>query len=1167
MAEQLTPQQALAVKNRGGNLLVSAAAGSGKTKVLVDRLLSYVLDPKDPAQLDDFLMITFTKAAASELRGKIAAKLTEKMAEMPENRHLQRQMQRLYLTKITTVDAFCAETLREFAYLLDIPGDFRVIDENESAQFRDLAMTRLLESIYETATDDPDMRSFVDAQGLGRDDSLIPKIIAQVYDAAQKHLDAQAWLEQCVKDAQVDGITDVGETVWGKYLMEDLKAYLELQLQAMEHCVKLANAADGLEKVTALLNDTVNSLRHLQNSATWDEVLQRKNIEFGTMTFPRKFPDAVLQEKLKATRKSCVAGVRKRLERFTDPSNIILEDLSRTAMSVRGLVSMVRRFTREYDALKRARRVMDFGDLNHKMLDLLLGSHRTGPTAAARQISARYREILVDEYQDTNAVQDAIYAALSMGRNNCFMVGDVKQSIYQFRLADPKIFIDKYLRYGPAETAKPGQGRKVLLSANFRSGGDVLKSINDVFRLCMSQRVGDLDYGEAEALKEGIPHTPLGEPEVEFAVVDVQEESYAEEASWVATRICELTDGTHFVRDGAALRPIRREDIAILLRSPKSMTGHYRRELASRGIRYITGNGENLLETAEVATLRAILQAISNPRQDIPLLAALASPAFGFTADDLAAFRSGNRHSCIYDALAQWADPKGRSFMETLKALRRQARMGTLAQLIERIYQLTSMDSIFAAMDGGDARREHLQMFYALAVNFESTSRRDLEQFLEHLAALEKKGLIISGEQQSSDAVTITSVHKSKGLEYPVVFVCGLSREFNREALKEHVLCHEELGIGLSYVDAALRVRYPTVAKRAIMAKTVADSLSEELRILYVALTRARDRLIMTYAAKNIPKVVSDLTQRMDVTPVQLLSGEAICPGHWVFMTALRRTEAGTLFDRGGRPDETVLGDPIWDIKVVTAPKTGGTSALAEEHAAVPEEQLALLYRFKDYAYSHMAATQAPSKQTATQRKGRQKDEEAAEDTRKTVAATWRNPGESQAVRGKDYGNAMHAVMEHISFEACNDLQSVQAELDRMEQCDFLTAQQAQMVDAGKILAFFQSPIGGILRNSKQVLREFKFSILDDAGKYGEDLQDEKILLQGVIDCAILDDDGITVVDFKTDRVTQETVDARAEHYRLQVEAYANAISRIYELPVKAAYLYFFHLNSLKQIQ
>ncbi len=1170
MAEKLTPQQEMAVKNRGGKLLVSAAAGSGKTKVLVDRLMDYILDPVDPANLDEFLIITYTKAAASELRGKIAAKLTERMAQQPENRHLQRQMQRLYLTKISTVHSFCGDILREYAYLLDLPGDFRVADENECSQLRDTVMKRMLDSAYDTAETDPDFRAFVDAQGLGRDDRLVPEILLKVYDSARCHLDPEQWLADCVENANVDDLTDAGQTIWGRYLMDDLFAYLDLQIEAMARCANLAAASDGMEKPAALLSDTVYQLNLLRGSTTWDEILLRKNIDYGRLVISKKCPDQALGERIKAVRKGCKDGLEKKLRGFTDSSAVVLSDMAQTSSAVRGVAELVRRFGREFDRAKRSRRILDFGDLEHRMLDLLLGKSRSGVTAAAGEIGSRFREIMVDEYQDSNAVQDKIFEALTSKGGNCFMVGDVKQSIYQFRLADPGIFLEKYHAYSDAQNAAAGEGRKVLLSANFRSGGAVLKSVNDIFELCMSPAVGGLYYGEEEKLREGIPHQSVGEPEVELWAIDVQESTYHEEAAFVAGRIRELLDGSHYVRQGESLRPIQPEDIAILLRSPGSVGGYFMDALAAQGIRCTSGGGEDLLQTQEIATLRSLLQTISNPRQDIPLIATLASPIFGFTADDLAAIRGRNRRCSVYDALTASDLPKAKVFLETLAVLRREARMQTLAQLIEKIFLMTRMDSIFAAMPGGDAKKANLQSFYTLASDYESSARHDLEQFLEHLDAMEGKGLVAAGEQSVAGAVTLMSIHKSKGLEFPVVFVCCLSREFNRESARAQVLCDQSLGLGLSAVDAHNRLRYPTIAKRAIASKVMADGLSEELRVLYVALTRARDRLIMTYASQTLQKDISDISSKMDMVQPSLLTRDVVCPGEWVLMTALRRTEAGALFDIGGRPDHTQLGDPVWKIGVVTGDAPEGAEDIwQEEIVQLPPQTLEMLRSGLSFRYSHQAATAAPSKQTATQRKGREKDDEAAEDTQepKNTVRLWRKPAfVEHLAEGKDRGNATHAVMQYIDYAACSDETGVRSEIQRLAAEQLITREQADMVSSGKIAAFFESELGSKLRQSKDVLREFKFSILDPGENFAPELTGEKILLQGVVDCALIEDDGITILDFKTDYVTEKTLDDKVRHYRPQVSAYADAMARIYKRPVKAAMLYFFHMDAFVSV-
>lgn len=1171
MAEKLTPQQAQAVHDRGGRLLVSAAAGSGKTKVLVDRLMGYLTDATDPANLDEFLIITYTKAAAAELRGKIAAKLTQRIALEPENRHLQQQLQRLYLTKISTVHSFCSDILREYAYRLDLPADFRVADENECRELRQNAIQTLLDQAYETIGDNPDFRAFVDTQGLGRDDRLVPEIVQKVYDSARCHLDPQAWLDGCLESADVSEFSDASETVWGKYLMADFFTYLDQQIVAMNRCAEMVTEVPGLEKPGALLRDTVYQLRHLRDSKTWDEILNRRDIDYGRLNFPRKFDDEILKARVKAVRDRCKKGLEKRLRSFTDPSAQILSDLSESASSVRGLCDLVRGFETEFDRLKRSRHVLDFSDLEHKTLDLLLGKSRTNPTAASVEIAKRFREILVDEYQDSNAVQDAIFDVLTRKRQNLFMVGDVKQSIYQFRLADPGIFLEKYHAFADTESARAGEGRRVMLSANFRSAAGVVEAVNHVFSACMSEQVGGLTYGENEALCEGIPHIQNTEPEVELHTIDVEEDTYGEESAFVAQRICQLLDGTHMVREGDSLRPIRPDDIVILLRSPGSVGIRYQRALEERGIRCTSGGGTDLLKTPEIAAIRSLLQTISNPRQDIPLIACLVSPVFGFTADNLAEFRSKSKYTTVYDALLADHSEKSEHFIRILKELRQTARRATLPELLEQIFAQTRIDSLYAAMESGQTRADNLQTFYQLAVDFQQTGRQDLNRFLEHLDAMEEKGLTTAAES-TAGAVSIMSIHKSKGLEFPVVFLCGLSREFNRESQRAQVLCDRELGVGLSCVDGQNRVRYPTVSKRSIAVKMTADSLSEELRVLYVALTRPKDRLIMTYASKSLEADLQDLVYRMDLSPRELLTGDVICPGQWVLMAALQRADAGALFQLSGRPEQVRICNIPWNITVSKAPGPAASCLPGEAkpgRTQPPEAIVKTLQQSLVFRYPHLGATMAPSKQTATQRKGRAKDQEIAEGASipREINRAWRKPSFRDARKnGAAYGTAIHAVMQFIRYEVCISERAVHDEVERLVAERYITREQGDMVDCAKLAQFFDSDLGQKICSSQNVLREFKFSILDDARDYGAGLDGEEVLLQGVVDCALLEEDGITIVDFKTDYVTPEKLETLTEHYRPQVLAYADAMKRIYQGPIKGVYLYFFHLNEFVRV-
>lgn len=849
MLNELTPQQRLAATNRGGKLLVSAAAGSGKTKVLVERLMCYLTDPVAPAQLDDFLIITYTKAAASELRGKIGAELTSRIAVEPENRHLQKQLQRLYLTQISTVHGFCTQILREHAYRLDISPDFRVADETETAELRRIVLSDTLDRAYTELGEDPEFRAFVDTQGLGRDDSSLPGLILQVFDSARCHLSPEGWLDACIDSFVHEAGSDVAETVWGQFLMTDLNHFLDGHILAVSKCLEASERTPNFDKVSQNLSSLVQQLTYLRQSETWDETASRFAIDFGTLRFPRKNSDLELTDRIKEVRDACKEGLKRKQRVFSDSSKDLLADMESVAPAVRGLVRLVRQFSSDYTLAKRSRRILDFGDLEHRTLELLLGRNRSGPTAVSREISERYREVLVDEYQDSNAVQDAIFSVLTSRRNNCFLVGDVKQSIYRFRLADPGIFLEKYKAYDDLSESAVGAERKVLLSHNFRSGKEVIDAVNDVFYVCMSPYVGGLQYTDAEALREGVPHVALPDPGVELYALETEEDSYGEEAAFVAGRLKEMI-GSTMVRSGDTLRPMTASDAVILLRSPGSVGAVFQRALEEEGIRCTIGGGIDLLQTREVQNLRDLLRTIANPRQDIPLISVLTSPIFGFTAEELARIRAGRTKGSFYDALVNCGGEKTDVFLETLSVLRKEVRRGTLTSLINQCFLLTHMDSVYAALPGGDAKKENLRQFFGYVTDYEAGGTRSLGQFLEHLDNLQTSGMSAAAGV-GSDCVTIMSIHRSKGLEFPVVFLSGLARKFNREDLREQVLCDPELGLGLNVADTDLRVRYPSLARRAIAARIERESVSEELRVLYVAMTRARDRLIMTYAAKN----------------------------------------------------------------------------------------------------------------------------------------------------------------------------------------------------------------------------------------------------------------------------------------------------------------------------
>lgn len=1164
----LTEQQALAATNRGGNLLVSAAAGSGKTKVLVERLMLYLTDSENPANIDDFLIITYTRAAASELRSKIADELNERIAVNPGNRRLRNQLQRLYLAKISTVHSFCADLLKEQAYRLDIPGDFRIAEEEESQILRQQVLERVLDDAYNADVMDEDFQAFIDSQAMGRGDDNLARIILDLYDSAICHKEPSVWLKECLNELDVSGKTDCLQTIWGEFLFEDLQENLAMHLQAMKSCVQDARAVPGSEKQIAVFENDIAWLLKLQSCKSWDEIISCKDHAYDRLTFSKSFGDSVLQEQMKAIRAACKSSMASRLERFKQTSEELLGQLIAVLPAARGLIHLVESFMEAFSKKKRQLRIMDYSDLEHKVLDLLSGKSHSAPTALANEIAARFREIMVDEFQDSNEVQDGIFQSLTSQRHNCFMVGDVKQSIYQFRLADPEIFMEKFRSFPDAENAIAGEGRKVLLSMNFRSSHGVIEGVNHICKLCMSPQVGCVDYTEQEQLYAGRPKVDCGEPEVSFYAIDVAEDTYQEEATFVANKILELIDGSHLIPDKNGMRPIALDDIAIILRSPGSVGMEFVSALHKCGIPSYIGKGSDLLMTEEVSALRAFLQTISNPQLDIPLLAVLTSRVFSFSAADLADIRADNRLISLFDSICASNLPKAKDFVEKLNHLRQYARMHLLSELILEIFRVCNFDSIFAADQFGFERLENLQTFCKLLSSYESTGHRTLDQLLEYLNALEEKGISANQGAKPSGTVEILSVHKSKGLEYPVVFLSGLSRNFNMTDAYEQLLRHKHLGLGLSFVNGDKRIRFPTLAKKAISKRIQSDNLSQEMLVLYVAMTRARDRLIMTYAVSNLEKQIAELVNRMDHSNPLLLTSSVTCPGDWVLYATLHRSEAGALFNLGGYPQCRSVSNAPWHIEVVDGGNLPSGCTLTEETAEqMPTDAVATISKSLEFLYPYRSATKIPSKLTATELKGRLIDEEIAQNAQTSDKGQIRWKGPSDTVKqGAAYGSALHAVMQFIRYDACKSQEGVHNELKRLVSEQFISQEQADAVDVQSIVAFFKTEPGLKALNAN-VLREFKFTVLQRASEYFDGATEDEVLLQGVVDLAILEDDGITVVDFKTDKVDEKTIHTVALNYFPQVRAYSKALEEIYEKPVKQSLLYFFRTGEFVDVK
>lgn len=1192
-ALQFTPAQKSAIESRGGAILVSAAAGSGKTKVLVERLLGYVTDDSESCDITDFLVITYTRAAANELRSKILDEISKRLAVAPENRHLRRQATLCFDAHISTIHGFCTDILRENAHLLDLSPDFRVADENESSIMRLGVLENLIEERYDDIDNAPGFALLVDTMSAGRDDKRLFDVILDAHTKLLSHADPEAWVNSQIEMLEGRHLSDASETIWGRYLMVEARrkaAYWRDALSKLlsELCVYPEFQKAYGDSVAATLDGIERFIQAL--GISWDEARVHAAIDFPRPKNVKGYED------LKEIRAKCREAMKKLAIVFECPSEELLSDMNTVRPAVTELLRLVIEFDGAYSREKRKRAIVDFSDLEHMTVQLVTDRKAGRPTALAEAIAARFKEIMVDEYQDCSAVQEIIFNAVSKNGRNIFMVGDVKQSIYRFRLADPSIFLSKYKSYKDEFEAADGEGRRILLSANFRSRAGILDAVNFIFKNIMSEDFGEMDYTDREFLNPGRKDAGIDGPAVELDVLDMStmeteddEESPEKtetEATYVAGRIEALLESDLRIPDGeGGMRPVSYGDFAILLRSVKDKAGVYAQALMERNIPVGLPGGEGFFETQEVAIMISLLEIIDNPLQDVPLIAVLRSPIYGFTPDDLARIRLEDKNACYYAALTKAAetDDKCRSFLDELDAFRLAAPDMASDRLIWHILNKTNMLGIIGALKGGEARRENLMKLTDLAMRYEANGYRGLFGFITLLRKLIETGADPGdkNETMTVDAIKIMSIHKSKGLEFPIVILADTTKRFNLKDASKPLLLHAQLGVGAKVTDLKRRIEYPSIARMAVARKLTREMAAEELRVLYVALTRAREKLIIvtTYADadKELLKLSKDAAAPV---PAQVLDS-AKSMADFLLLPVLTRPEAKCL-----RQDDAVLscdaGEP-WDIRKIniaskeaSPPKYKDTEAVRVK--AEPKAVEALRQKLS-FQYPYPEAPLIPSKLTATELKGRFADYEAAEEAGtpayvRKPKSIFRRPDfitQKDSLSGAERGTALHLAMQYINYEKCGDSVSVKEELKRLREQNFLSERQAEVINPAKISAFFNSELGRRVLKADKLYREFKFSLLMKAGTFDGNADhgvstDDEILFQGVVDCCFLEKGALHVIDFKTDYVTPETLEEKKELYAPQLTAYSHALKRIIGLPVKSLVLYFFAIDRLEEI-
>ena len=1208
MAFSWTTEQQQVIDARGTNLLVSAAAGSGKTAVLVERILSRVTDPEHPVDIDRMLIVTFTRAAAAEMKERIARTLEKRLHEDPENTHLQRQSILIDHAQISTIDGFCTFVLQNYFPLIDLDPGYRIADESELKVLKKKVIADLLEEEYADAENNPGFTAFMRAYGNRRSDDDIAGHIERIYTFATSNPDPEEWLTRCLAAYEPDTPEELEAAPWMRLMQEEALFHMRSLAEDSRRLVAFVSREPEAPQayLSALRQDAamLGSFPVPENYEQWRLALH--GLDFVKLSGKRmEGENEEIREAVKKRREKIKKEVEVlRKTTFGMPFEEVLAELGALRPYAEELIRLVRRFREAFRAAKQAQNLLDFQDLELYALKILAEKDDDGhwrPTEAGKELAGRFEEVMIDEYQDSNALQEALLSAVS-GKGevqNRFMVGDIKQSIYGFRQARPDIFLEKYKTY-----ATGASGNRIDLHRNFRSRPQVLEAVNAVFQKLMIPELGGITYDEDAALRAGAdypPHPDETFPQTELYIIDKNAERFSDafgresrmeaEAQLVANHILELTkNGQLWDADVQAYRPAEYRDCVVLLRSASGWSDIFVRVLKQAGIPAYAVAGSGFFASTEVTTALHLLRICDNPRQDIPLAAVLRSPIGDFSDVDLARLRAGLPDRDLYETLlagAEGATGDERltgmcaAFLAQLNDFRDRVGRVPVSRLLASVLRETGYEDYVSAMPAGAQGRANLNMLIEQAATFEKTRSHDLFSFVRHIEELNDQGVDfgevnLHGEEENT--VRVMTIHKSKGLEFPIVFLAGIGKGGNSEDSKKIFVMHEKFGVGMAAVyPGQRRIHRNTLLRTAIRDEIRRDAAAEELRVLYVAMTRAKEKLILIGSGDPNESATG---QEGTPTYMQILRAGSYLD--WIRMTAdpewpihchtVREEDLAI----SSMIHDTVSASRVPEIRSLLMSGRPGTfhaetGEALRSHAIVTERKAERLH--------------FPAKMTVSELKYHA--EAFSEDERGEELYPQKTRNEvllpdsplTGAARGTAYHHALAAFSGNLFSAGETDPEQIGAELDRQLDRGILSPEERSAVSVGDLAAFLQSPLGirmaeaakqGTLRREQPFVLDLPAEEIDilrgdtppverqdkedrDAAKSEES---ETILIQGTIDAYWEEEGSYILIDYKTDRIAPGGEDELIRRYRIQLDCYARALEQITGIPVREKWIY-----------